>query len=106
MTLDEYQQKAQSFDLTTGTTNSRNHALFGLAEEVGELLGLEKRACRGDAQPGMKYKVMSELGDVLWYVAAVAAKYGFNLEAIALNNIEKLEDRRARGKIQGKGDYR
>jgi NTP pyrophosphatase (non-canonical NTP hydrolase) len=106
MTLDEYQQKAQSFDLTTGTTNSRNHALFGLAEEVGELLGIEKRLCRGDNQSNTSSKIMAELGDVLWYVAAVAEKYGFNLEAVALNNIDKLEDRRARGKIHGSGDQR
>jgi len=117
MTLDEYQQKAQSFDLTKDKLNLDNydihtsyksHALFGLAEECGELMGLLKRLHRGDRfeRGDFEEALVKELGDVLWYVAAVAASHDVALGEVAKVNIEKLEDRLARGKIQGKGGQR
>ena len=117
MTLDEYQQKAQSFDMTKDKldldnydiyTSYKSHALFGLAEECGELMGIFKRHHRGDRfEPGVfEETIIKELGDVLWYVAAVAASQGVTLEFVANVNIAKLEDRKARGKIKGMGDER
>jgi len=37
--------------------------------------------------------VAEELGDILWYVANVASKFGLSLEEIARDNLEKVEDR-------------
>ena len=47
-----------------------------------------------------------ELGDVLWYVATMADHFGLSLKDIAQQNVDKLQDRKARGKIQGSGDNR
>ena len=47
-----------------------------------------------------------ELGDVLWYIAAIGRDIGYSLEVIAEMNIEKLSDRKERGKIKGEGDNR
>ena len=47
-----------------------------------------------------------ELGDVLWYVSAIAYYSGIELGDIATTNLNKLEDRRERNKIHGSGDNR
>jgi NTP pyrophosphatase (non-canonical NTP hydrolase) len=47
-----------------------------------------------------------ELGDVLWYVAAMATELGYSLAEIACMNRDKLESRKARGVLQGSGDHR
>jgi NTP pyrophosphatase (non-canonical NTP hydrolase) len=47
-----------------------------------------------------------EIGDVLWYMAALARDLGLSLDDIADRNIQKLLDRKARNVIQGSGDNR
>lgn len=49
---------------------------------------------------------MSEISDVLWYLAAAARELGFTLEEIATYNLAKLADRKARGVLAGSGDNR
>ena len=49
---------------------------------------------------------MSEAGDVLWYVTALAGDLGYALEDIATMNIDKLRDRKDRDMIHGSGDER
>ena len=44
-----------------------------------------------------------ELGDVLWYVAAVASDWGFTLEEVAQGNIDKLAARYPSGWVRGGG---
>ena len=51
-------------------------------------------------------KIARELGDVLWYVANVAHEIGVSLETVARANVNKLNDRKVRGKISGNGDER
>lgn len=50
--------------------------------------------------------VASELGDVLWYVSALASYLGLNLEDIADNNLTKLIDRYGGGFSVEKSIYR
>ena len=50
--------------------------------------------------------MIAELGDVLWYVAAVAKEIGMDLDWIAQKNLDKLESRAQRGVIKGEGDKR
>lgn len=53
-----------------------------------------------------RQKLILELGDVLWYVAAAANELGVSLEHIARRNLLKLKDRSARDALQGSGDDR
>jgi len=78
---------------------------LGLSGECGEIANKVKKVMRGD--PGADFDgVPDELGDVLWYLAAIATDLDVTLDDIAQENIEKLRDRRARGVIKGSGDNR
>lgn len=68
--------------------------LLGLASEVGELQGEYKKAIRdGDATNLYRARFAEELGDVLWYLADLATKLGFDLNDVAEGNLEKAKDR-------------
>ena len=87
--------------------------LNGEAGEFAEHLG---KALRDDALPitgttvdlvpERKVKLVLELGDVLWYVAAAAKELGFTLGDVAQENMTKLLSRKDRGTLQGSGDHR
>ena len=47
-----------------------------------------------------------ELGDVLWYMAALCCELGLSFDDVARHNIDKLMDRKKRGMIKGSGDTR
>ncbi|MEM3781636.1 MAG: nucleoside triphosphate pyrophosphohydrolase family protein [Candidatus Micrarchaeaceae archaeon] len=81
------------------------YAAIGLAGEVGELLNKIKKIARDNA-PVDKDAIAGELGDILWYVSQVATEFGIGLNDVAKKNLEKLSDRKQRGKISGSGDYR
>lgn len=51
-------------------------------------------------------KTKAELGDVLWYVAAIARDLGVDLEEVAHENLAKLRKRKEAGTLQGDGDNR
>ena len=53
-----------------------------------------------------KVEIAKELGDVLWYIAALSNNLGYDLETIANMKIAKLSSRKARGVIGGEGDNR
>jgi NTP pyrophosphatase (non-canonical NTP hydrolase) len=68
--------------------------LLGLAGEAGELLSEYKKYLRdGSSHQLFTDRVSEELGDLLWYIADVAAKFGFDLDDIAVANLEKCRDR-------------
>lgn len=104
MNLNEYQTKAMSFRLETA---HGPYSLLGLVGEVGELMGILAKAHRDGGDPmEINKNVGKELGDILWMVAAVAADFGYSLEDIGQTNIDKLQSRMDRGKLQGSGDDR
>lgn len=47
-----------------------------------------------------------ELGDILWYVTALANEFGISLEDIFAKNYEKLIKRRETNTLHGSGDNR
>ena len=53
-----------------------------------------------------KLAIKKELGDVLWYVSNLCTELNFSLEDVALQNLEKLKLRSAKGMISGSGDDR
>lgn len=103
MQLSDYQLAAMSFRLQSA---NMDYALLGLSGEVGELHSLLAKSIRDtDCQVSL-VDVQKELGDILWFVAAIATDFGFGLDEIALLNLEKLNSRKNRNKIQGSGDER
>lgn len=60
--------------------------------EAGEQFELVKKHVR-DGTPLDFDKLTKELGDVLWYVAAVCELHNIRLEDVALTNLEKLKKR-------------
>jgi len=68
--------------------------ILGLAGETGELLNEYKKKLRdGDAHGRFAERVAEELGDILWYVAATATKFGLNLDEVAQQNLHKTRAR-------------
>jgi NTP pyrophosphatase (non-canonical NTP hydrolase) len=51
-------------------------------------------------------EIAKEVGDVLWYVAALARDLGVDMDTMAQMNLEKLRDRAKRDMIGGSGDNR
>ena len=88
---------------------------LGLANEAGEVLGKIKKLIRdndvdfkGDSTipAAKKVEIAEELGDVLWYVAALAKDLNLSMNDISAINIEKLTSRAKRGTLGGSGDRR
>lgn len=69
---------------------------LGLTGEAGEVADLLKKEV-GHKHPADPIKVRDELGDDLWYLARIAAEYGFTLEEVAIANIAKLKERYPEG---------
>lgn len=82
---------------------------LGLAEEAGEVLGQIKRIVRDDAcrlTPERKAKLVAEMGDVLWYLAALSTELGVKLSDVAYQNTLKVERRSKAGSLKGEGSDR
>lgn len=47
-----------------------------------------------------------EAGDILWQLAGLCHEFGWSLEDVAAENLEKLASRKQRGCIEGNGDNR
>lgn len=115
--LNRYQDAARKFAIypqsgpNLGIDSIRGvvYTALGLAGEVGELADKIKRVLRDDndvISPGRHSALVSELGDVLWYVAMCAHELGCSLEEVANLNIAKLQYRLDNGTLRGSGDER
>ena len=132
MELNEYQKAAMSTRLPS--SDNFSYMMFGLVEEVGELAGKISKGIRKgvssigldsevaeqmspgdveandiyflDAAEDQREAIKKELGDVMWMVAGITDELGWSLEEICRENLRKLADRKARGKIDGCGDER
>lgn len=103
MHLSDYQNDAMTFRLHSA---DKRYSILGLSGEVGELHSLFAKAIRDNNGNVDVQAVKKELGDILWFVAAIATDFGFGLGEIAQMNLEKLNSRKNRNKIQGSGDER
>jgi NTP pyrophosphatase (non-canonical NTP hydrolase) len=102
LTFNEYQ--AEAAKTATGlATSTFWYPALGLAGEAGEVAEKIKKFYRDDASLDA---VVKELGDVLWYMAAIARNLNISLDDVARLNLEKITSRKERGKIHGEGDDR
>jgi NTP pyrophosphatase (non-canonical NTP hydrolase) len=105
MELNEYQLNAMKYRMKTA---DEMYALLGLSGEVGELHSMVAKAIRDGVKDDEEFDklLMKELGDVLWFVAAIASDMEISLEKVGQANIDKLLSRNKRGKIGGSGNDR
>jgi len=111
MTFEEYQKFCKTTAIYPDTTKLMYPAL-GLTGEAGEVANKIKKLVR-DGVPkerkdldAAKEQIAAELGDVLWYCAALASDLDVSLGRVAKDNMDKLTSRKERGKIGGSGDNR
>ncbi len=62
---------------------------LGIAGEAGEVADMVKKHV-GHGHPLDRDALVEELGDVLWYVAAIATLHGLTLGDVATTNVAKL----------------
>lgn len=93
MLVDEYQQRAVGSDQSQGSDTAR-YLLLGVFGEAGGLLTAVKKRER-DAETLAKYlsQVTEEVGDLIWYLAAVASRNGVALSALVAPLITPLPRR-------------
>lgn len=113
MQLDEYQEKSKKYDLGEQTDQLLDPAfmekILGLSGEAGEFSDKVKKILRdkdGKYDDTDRTELLKELGDVLWYVAAVARYLDEPFSELAAQNIDKLESRYQRNQLSGSGDNR
>lgn len=70
----------------------------GLSEEVGEVIGLIKHKYWGKEEPD-RVEIAKEMGDVLWYLSALATTLNINLDTVAELNEKKLQYRYSTGQF-------
>ena len=107
MNFNDYQDQAN--DTAIYPNGSRLvYPALGLTGEAGEVADKIKKIIRDkrtlDAQE--RIEIAKEVGDVLWYVAAMARDLGIDMDTMARMNLEKLRDRAKRGVVGGSGDDR
>lgn len=92
MTLNDYQELAQRTGSTGLPSAKIENGVLGLCGESGEVADLWKKYLYQGHEFDRK-AAAEELGDVLWYVAELAAGLGITLEDVAWGNVEKLRKR-------------
>lgn len=103
MNFDDYQAAARS----TRDPLNQNLIVYpalGLGGESGEVLEVIKKGLRPGGFIDVK-KVVLEMGDVLWYLSALADDLGTDLTTIAQLNIEKLAERHGKSIPQADGAH-
>lgn len=82
---------------------------IGLAGEAGELSEKIKKLVRdkrGAYDSDDVQAISKEIGDILWYCAAISQEFGLDFGAVAQQNLDKLASRKSRGALNGSGDNR
>ncbi len=122
MTLQEYQERAMTTCLPT--SEHASYMLLNLVGEVGEFcskvakhIRKEEMTFGSEQNPNdLAYtdKIQNlfeadaalekEAGDILWQLSGLCKVMGWDLEAVAQENLAKLAERAKNGTIAGDGD--
>ena len=109
MNFTEYQELAKSTAVYP-IGYKKVYPALGLCGEACEVAEKIKKSIRDGIDYGyeeeFKADLTKELGDVLWYVAALASDLDISLDDVAEKNVQKLASRKKRNKIGGSGDNR
>ena len=103
MTLNSYQKMAEGTAIYP-TQHAITYPALGLAGEAGEVANKVKKIIRDGKMD--KPALVAEIGDCLWYIAALCRDLNVDMEVVAKSNLEKLYNRKQKGTLQGSGDTR
>ncbi len=94
MDFREYQRRAEeTSQLRHGGPQAAVAPMLGLAGETGSILNVYKKYLRDGVDLAANREVLrEELGDLLWYTAAVATACGLDLAEIAEGNLRRTRD--------------
>lgn len=109
MTFEEYQRESQKTARYPVIGAPFVYPALGLVGEAGEVAEKIKKIMRdngGILDEERKKELIKEMGDVLWYMAQLAATLSVSLEDVAVQNLEKTRSRLERDKLHGDGDNR
>ena len=110
MTFEEYQKQARTTILEVDDDMAAlYYRTLGLTNEAGEFAGKVKKLIRddgGELSAEAKEALVSELGDVLWYIMALSEYLNVPMEQLAKANVEKVLSRKERNMLRGSGDNR
>lgn len=96
MEFEAYQQEAVQTNRAAGDDGATRLEIYllGLAGEAGSVASEYKKRLRdGQAHARWQPRMAEELGDVLWYLSAIAGEVGLGLEQIAEQNLSKTRGR-------------
>ena len=121
LTLNDYHERAMTTCMPT--CENASYMLLNLVGEVGEFASkIAKHIRKGEAGIGSgdtpnqfyftakanfltdRVALRKEAGDILWQLAGLCKVMGWDLEAVAQENLAKLAERAKNGTIAGNGD--
>lgn len=108
MKFNEFQDLAMETRLPSA---NNFYTLTGLVGEVGEVYSLIAKGIRDgfeneDDEIEFERKLKKEIGDILWFIAALCEDMEFTMDECAEIVIKKLQARKKAGTLQGSGDDR
>lgn len=109
LTFAEYQRRSQARAIYPNRGDNIVYPIIGICGEAGEVAEKLKKVLRdkgGVWSDDDQRLLVKELGDVLWYIAAVASELKIDMQDIADANLDKVDGRHERGTLQGSGDDR
>jgi len=107
--FNDYQDLAMTTAVYPQQGSNLAYPALGLNGEAGEVAEKVKKIIRdkgGVLDEEDRQALKKELGDVLWYVAAMCSETGLRMGEVAELNISKLRDRQTRDRLHGSGDER
>ncbi len=108
MNVNVYQEKAVATAIYP-ESHKITYPALGMAGEAGEVANKVKKIIR-DGKKSLpddwQQQLASEIGDVLWYCAALARDLDMSLATIMAANLDKLKARQEQGTLGGSGDKR
>jgi len=113
MMFNEYQQRARETAVYPLLNFNLVYPAMGLSGEAGEVCEKVKKYWRRTKYLDPRHMTLDEgsliaheLGDVLWYVAAMCSELRINMDEVAQRNLEKLHNRAVNKTLKGEGDER
>lgn len=109
MNFSTYQDEMKKTVIYPHQGENLAYPALGLTGEAGEVADKVKKIIRdnnGQLTKETRDDIILELGDVLWYLAALCLELNISLEEVAEINVKKLQSRKERGTLTGSGDHR